>query len=562
MLECLMCLKIDDSKATHISLPQPPEGRTCPACGEEQRYYYKSSGRYFYLRSGLKYLDGQIVYCHNGQCPLRFKPMHPPEELALVPPLKGYGFDVIASIGQSRYGEELRRLEIKAQLARDFPLVEISERQIETLYKLYGQLVSGSTLKDPEVIAKIKANKVMVLSTDGAKPIRNNDSVWFVRDVVSGITLAAMAMTSCTKAALVKLLIPIKEFARRHNVHVVGIVSDKESKILAAVKQVFPKARHQYCQLHYVANLAKPLVKQDLELANEVRKEARGEVGKIEESTKENTGPGKSLNPAQAKVILRLCEGIRSVLRFPGRPPFEPPGLRLLEQLRTLRDLVHKMGREKGGAQITALAELLTLVDKFEPTADAIHQFYDDIWNVREILFEEGQTAKGAKRRLRELRESWERRLRNPQSPEDIKAAGMFKAWCDQTYSYWPGLFHCYGDFRIPATNNEMERFIKEMKQLERKLSRNPNPELRFIRHAAINALLAHRPSLPDETFLASVSAHDWKAAEQSLAAQRRKLGLSRLIRRDPDRFADLILEQWKQALTATPTAEMAAIAA
>lgn len=349
MVDCPMPLQIDDSKATHIFLPQPPDGRTCPACGEEQRYYYKSSGRYFYLRSGLKYLDGQIVCCHNGQCPLRFKPMHPPEELALVPPLKGHGFDVIASIGQSRYGEEFRRSEIKAQLARDFPLVEISERQIETLYKLYGQLVSGSTLKDPEVIAKIKANKVMVLSTDGAKPIRNNDSVWFVRDVVSGITLAAMAMTSCTKAALVKLLIPIKEFARRHNVHVVGIVSDKESKILAAVKQVFPKARHQYCQLHYVANLAKPLVKQDLELANEVRKEARGEVGKIEESTKENTGPGKSLNTAQAKVILRVCEGIRSVLRFPGRPPFEPPGLRLLEQLKTLRDLVHKMGREKGG---------------------------------------------------------------------------------------------------------------------------------------------------------------------------------------------------------------------
>ena len=228
----------------------------------------------------------------------------------------------------------------------------IGERQVENLYKLYGELVSGSTLMDRKIIAAINASKVIVLSLDGAKPIRNNDSVWFVRDVVSGLTLAAQAMTSCTAEALVKLPIPIKKFARRHKVRVVGIVSDKEAKILAAVRRVFPKARHQYCQLHDVSNLAKPVVKQDLQLANDVRKAMRGEVGKVEKSTKENTGPGKSLNSGQAAVILQLCEGIRSVLQFRGKPPFEPPGLRLLEQLTGLRDLVLKMGREKRGPKL------------------------------------------------------------------------------------------------------------------------------------------------------------------------------------------------------------------
>ena len=137
----------------------------------------------------------------------------------------------------------------------------------------------------------------------------------------------------------------------------------------------------------------------------------------------------------------------------------------------------------------------------------------------------------------------------------------MLKDWCKQTDSCWPGLFHCYGDDRIPGTNNEIERFIKEMKQLERKLSRNPNPELRFIRHAAINALLAHRPSLPGETFLARLSEQEWKTAEQLLAAERRKQGLSHLIRRKPERFAELILERWEQSWNEIPTTLMTEIA-
>lgn len=90
--------QIDDSKATRLFFPQ--EDRVCPACGEPQRYDYKSSGRYFYLLSGLNYLDGQIVYCYNGSCPLRYKPMHPPQELSLAAPLKGHGHDVIAVVGQ------------------------------------------------------------------------------------------------------------------------------------------------------------------------------------------------------------------------------------------------------------------------------------------------------------------------------------------------------------------------------------------------------------------------------------------------------------------------------
>ena len=346
MVRCLMRLQIGDSKVTSLFLPA--KNRTCPACGQPQRYAYKSCGRHFFQLDGAYYLDGQIVHCLNLRCPLRFKAMHPPEEDALVPRKKGFGFDVIARIGELRFNEVLTRAEIKERLSAEHPLLVISERHIEALFKLYAKLVSGSVLKDPAVIKAFRANKAIVLSIDGSKPIKDHDSVWFVRELISGITLAAVALTSCTTPALVKLLTPIKDFARKLGVPVVGVVSDAEPVIRSAVRKVFPRVRHQLCQFHYANNLAKPLVKEDQKLRDEVRSSMR-DLSKVERSIAADESNGGALTKSQAEILQEVGEGIRSILRDAGKPPFDPPGLRLVAKLTKLRILVDQMAREKGG---------------------------------------------------------------------------------------------------------------------------------------------------------------------------------------------------------------------
>lgn len=342
-----MRIRYDPSRVTKLFFPQT--ARTCPACGHEQRYKYKSSGRHFYQLDGVYYVDGQIVYCQNGRCPLRHKPIHPPEELALVALGKGYGFDVIARIGQLRFQRPpLSRGEITARLALEHPALVISERNVENLFKLYGALVSGTILHDAGVIKAIKKNRALVLSLDGAKPLKDHESVWFVRDLMSGITLGAQAMRSCTATALAKLLTPIKEFARKHGVPVVGVVSDGERVNRKAVRRVFPRVRHQLCQLHFATNLAKPLLKKDTELRQSIRTSMRG-LTKIEKTVREGVGSATGPTHAQASVLADVCEAVRSILLDGGKPPFEPPGLLLVEQLTDLRGMIRDMRREKGG---------------------------------------------------------------------------------------------------------------------------------------------------------------------------------------------------------------------
>lgn len=177
-----------------------------------------------------------------------------------------------------------------------------------------------------------------------------------------------------------------------------------------------------------------------------------------------------------------------------------------------------------------------------------MRQFYAEILDIRKFLFAKAQTAKGAKRLLRKKRERWLSRILRSASTADPEDGVIYATWCNQVDSYWPGLFHCYADPRIPNTNNDMERFIKEMKQLERFLSRNPNPAVRFLRNAATTALVVTRPELPGERFLASRTAADLRMAADVLLAQRKKFGAAQMVRRDVTKFAAHTVARWKEA--------------
>jgi hypothetical protein len=188
----------------------------------------------------------------------------------------------------------------------------------------------------------------------------------------------------------------------------------------------------------------------------------------------------------------------------------------------------------------------LNIVDGFRLQGKVLRRFYNDIWDVQKILFATGQTKSGAKRQLFKLRKAWEKRAASPRCQADTEETEMLSNWCEQTDSYWPGLFHTYSDFRLPGTSNDIERYIKDQKQRVRQQSRNPNPARRFIRNAATNAVVSSRPVLPDKDDLATRSAQEWGAAQKELAARRQSLTAQQQARRTPKKYTERFLERWR----------------
>jgi hypothetical protein len=188
------------------------------------------------------------------------------------------------------------------------------------------------------------------------------------------------------------------------------------------------------------------------------------------------------------------------------------------------------------------------MVDKFRDDEERIRRFYEDIRDVADILFVKAKTTKGAKRMLRGMRAKWMSEANRYASCGDKEAWGMLMTWCNQTDNYWPGLFHCYADPRIPGTSNDIERLIKEMKQLERLLSRSPRPAARFILNAPTNALLTSHPELPGAAALARLGPDVLEQAEDRLRSERKRRGVGwRAIRNFKAAKASL-LERWDDA--------------
>jgi len=520
--------------------------RRCPSCGEELFYEQQSSGRGIFRLNGWFRVASQLVCCGNGRCPLRRTLLHPPQEFALAAPRMRVGTDAWAKVGRLRFAKHMRRADIRELLVEEDGF-EISERKIEDLFKEFGALAAQDQLRSDEVIGRLKASGKLVVSLDAAKPLKDDDAVWFIRDTITGLTLVASALASGRTEDLVALLEPVAAFAKRHRIPVLGVVSDAERVIRAAVKEVFPKAPHQLCQIHLVSNVAKPLRKKDNELRKELRDSFRG-LNQTERDGQEEVAEG-TMTSKQGKVFEELVASVRSVLRDSGKAPLRPGGLILYERLLELRQVLRAMLKRRRSGAGRALLEMLEVLSKVSDKAKWLREYYADVLEIGTILFHEGQTASGAKRQLRELSGRWEDQLAQLTASEsDQEAAELLNAWQGLMDSYWPGLFHCYGNPYLPATNNGTEKLIGQLKRLEQFLANNSRPASRFVRNAPHLALLVNRQQLPGEAFLASRRSEDFRKAKAYLQARRERAGMASRARADFSGVLKGLEERWNNS--------------
>jgi len=73
-----------------------------------------------------------------------------------------------------------------------------------------------------------------------------------VAGVADGLVLCSGWLSQQDTGTFVNFLQPIAERQWR----VLAVLSDKQGVLPSAVAQVFPKAKHAFCQVHYLNNLA------------------------------------------------------------------------------------------------------------------------------------------------------------------------------------------------------------------------------------------------------------------------------------------------------------------
>ena len=321
--------------------PQPTQSQHlqpwflhCTACHQRLWADYKNR-RTVATLAGLVRLTLDIRRCHNSDCPRYRKPYRPEAESYYALPQHEFGLDVIALVGNLRYGEHRSVPDIHQALCRRG--LNIAPRTVSNLLDRYDELLAVTLTDDRRLRGLLAEQGRVILALDGLQPDVGHEVLWVLRDCLSGEVLLAKSLLSARQQDLADLIGQVRDGL---TVPIDGVISDGQHSIRKAVAQALPGVPHQLCHFHYLREAARPLYEADRHAKKELKKRVRG-VRPIERSLE-----GRS--DAEAEAARGYCDAVRSALTDDGRPPLEASGLRLQERLSAVAASLDRVAEKRG----------------------------------------------------------------------------------------------------------------------------------------------------------------------------------------------------------------------
>ncbi len=559
-----------------------PELSACPHCGDRLRMC-----NYLVWDKTVQTLDDTLSvasrpgFCADPACPGHHMRLLSAEGQQIAPPRFTYGYDVLVRIGWQRQERRDTYAEIRADLEGR---VQISESHVRYLYQqVYLPLLACCERQYWVCLAQTtRQHGGLVISLDGLAPQGGEPQLWFIRELVTGLTLRSGWLSRFDQTTFEAFLEPLV----RLDWPILAVLSDKQKGLPEAVATVLPDACHQFCHSHYLKNLAEPLAKVDSAFNVELRKAVRREVGLLirAESTTNTSQPQPALltvtgllpeHPQATPVtehvetksvattssdedeadaiVAQLLRHTRYLLTLKGRPPFRLAGIETYQRLQdvvTLSQelLTHRhephLARLSDGLQ-AALSSLTTEHQELQQGETWLH----NIDRILEPLGDHPTTGQGVAQRLRTYLDDL---FTLPELPPCLHA---FRHHLNKvSISYWPGLFHCYDIQELPRTNNDLESLFRDTQRRLLRTTGQKGQTHRALQRTGAWELL---PRPPTETrclaTLCQVPVDQLAQEQQRFRRHQERFRLhTRSIQRVNAQF-DRLREQWL-SLAATST--------
>jgi hypothetical protein len=165
--------------------------------------------------------------------------------------------DIVLLVGRLRLREHQTVDEIHQELVKRLaPLgVKIARREVLYLFEAYCTLLRASSeaKDDVEWLAQVEKHEGIIVSVDGIQPEKGNETVYVVRDALTGRVLTAENVTASETAVMKALLSPVVALG----VKVIGTITDAQESELLAVEDLWPDVPHQVCQFHVLRDASK-----------------------------------------------------------------------------------------------------------------------------------------------------------------------------------------------------------------------------------------------------------------------------------------------------------------
>ena len=232
-----------------------PELLTCLHCGD-----LLVTWNYLAWDKTVQTLDRLIAIatrpgrCPHATCPGSRMRLLSAAAQRLAPPGSTYGYDVLVRIGWLRQHQHATYREIHTDLSAK---LSISAAHVRYLYQyLYLPLLACHERQQRGRLAQVAQEQGgVVIALDGLAPQGGEPQIWFIRDLSTGLTLRSGWLAQLDQPTFEAFLAPLKHLEWP----ILAVLSDKQTGLVPAVATVLPDSRHQFCQAHYLRNLAEQI---------------------------------------------------------------------------------------------------------------------------------------------------------------------------------------------------------------------------------------------------------------------------------------------------------------
>jgi len=311
----------------------------CPTCQTRLRRFATLSRRTIITLAGPVRAIHCGYRCPNPACAMRRQVYRSTAADALALPGFTFGLDIVLLVGHLRLAQHQTVDEVhQTLLERLAPWqLTISRREVLYLFDAYCVLLRAAheRREGPEWqawLAQVQANGGLILSIDGIQPDKGNETVYLVREVLTGRILAAENVLSSRTEVIKQLLAPVVALG----LPVLGVVSDAQESILLAVAALWPDVPHQVCQFHYLREAGKEMFEADRHVKVTLRKTLQPKVLALRDQLTHDLETLPDLTPPereQFELVGDYTLAVQTALYLDGKAPFDYAGLAAFEAL-------------------------------------------------------------------------------------------------------------------------------------------------------------------------------------------------------------------------------------
>jgi hypothetical protein len=458
-----------------------PLEQRCPSCQQALVERYRKQRWVVRLDRQLKVIS-HCLYCPNPECRLHSVIYRPSAEAALA--LRGYtfGLDVVVRIGQLRYSENQSLTQIHQTLQGQ---IGISLKEVALLCEVFLALVNTVVQEDVELVEQLRHNGGIILAIDGIQPEKGNETLYLLRDLISGRVLVARNLASSATAEIEKLIGEVLALG----VPILGVISDKQESICLAIERQLPGVPHQLCHYHYLKDLAQPVCEADRNFNKQLKQQIR-QLRSVEQLAAMRSEPERS------GVIRDYSVAVRQVMLQGGKYPLDPPGLKLFEHLQAIDASLERALEQHPCELLRRLHQRLSFLPEYQSRYEKLKTGFDIIHDIAKVL----STSQDESQSQQQLMALIEQQTQQFQAAQVSNLNTWVVHFAKITQAFVPKLFTYQRQPRLPCTNNALEVFIGQLKKTRRKATGRKTTQSFILREGAWVAKLLSLPNSVDWT--------------------------------------------------------------